>query len=161
MRLSTALLGVAVIMVATCAAQQQTPSDIPEIAKQAPIVFRGTVLAMVAEDPRAPGEMAVMRITLRVEDGIRGTTTGETLTVRQWNVRAAEYRVGETLILFLHAPSEELGLTSPVGGRAGHRRVDEVSPELVNSIRCARVAAAAVPSSGEQLQRPARQGKPR
>lgn len=161
MRLSTAWLAAAVMIAATCAAQQQTPSERTEIVTQAPIIFRGTVMGMVAENPRAPGEMAVMRVTFRVEDGIRGITTGETLTIRQWNVPPDEYRIGERLVLFLHAPSAELGLTSTVGGRAGHQRVDEVSADILNSLRTAPVRAAATPTSGDGLQRPARQARPR
>ena len=140
----------------TCAAQQQNFPDIPEIATHAGIIFRGTVLAVVTETPRAPGEVAAKRVTFRVEEGIRGAAAGETLTIRQWNATADEYRVGEALLLFLYAPSNELGLTSPVGGRAGHRRVEEVSADVLNSLRTPRSLTATAPSSPDVPRRPAR-----
>ncbi len=133
----------------------QQPTELAETAASSAIVLRGTVLAITPEPARAPGEIITTRITLRVDDGIRGATTGETLTIRQWNPSSDEYRVGETVILFLHAPSDGLGLTSPVGGRAGHRRLDDVPAEFLNSLRTtAKPTIAPVPSSPPQ--RPAR-----
>jgi len=130
--------------------------DVPELASRSGTIFRGTVLAVVAEAPRAPGEVAVTRLTCRVVDGIRGTTTGETLTIRQWNVAADEYRVGEELVMFLYAPSEDLGLTSPVGGRAGHRRVEEISADALNRLRTAARSVNNSPPASSSPQRPAR-----
>jgi hypothetical protein len=57
------------------------------------------------------------------------------LTVRQWNVALDEYRIGEQLVLFLHSPSNESGFTSPVGGRLGHLRVEQVPPALLEGLR--------------------------
>lgn len=124
-----------VALASVCTAQQR--SDVPEIGTPAAIIFRGTVLAVVTEAPNAPGEVVTARITFRIDDGVCGVATGETFTIRQWKVAGAEYRVGEALVLFLHAPSEELGITSAVGGHSGHRRVDEVPAEFLNSLRCA------------------------
>lgn len=132
MRPWLSLVSAVMIFVAAGAAQQ--PTDIADIGARSGLIFRGTVLAVVTEVPRAPGEVATTRATFRVEDGIRGVTTGETLTIRQWNVANEEYRAGETLLLFLYEPSE-MGITSPVGGRAGHRRAEEVSVEVLNGLR--------------------------
>jgi len=60
----------------SCAAQPQNFPNIPEIAAHAGIIFRGTVLAVVTETPRAPGEVAAKRVTFRVEEGIRGAAAG-------------------------------------------------------------------------------------
>ncbi len=141
-----------------CVAQQAT--EIAEIGAASAIIVRGTMLAITTEPPRAPGEITTTRITLRVDDGIRGASTGETLTIRQWNVSSDEYRVGETLVLFLHAPSDGLGLTSPVGGRAGHRRVEDVSVEFLNGLRTAPKPATARPVPSSSPQRPPRPSRP-
>lgn len=143
------------------AAPQQDPSDIPEIASHAGIIFRGTVLAVTAESPHAPGEVAVTRVTFRVDDGIRNAVTGQTLTIRQWNAADDDYRVGETILLFLYAPSDELGLTSPVGGPAGHRRLEEVPPEVLDRLRTARSLAPGSPPPADPPRRPARPARSR
>ena len=75
------------------------------------------------------------------------------MTIRQWNVAPEEYRVGEVLLLFLHKPSE-LGFTSPVGGNAGHRRMEEVPADLLNSLHTERSATAE--TSANPPQRPTR-----
>ena len=153
MRLS--LLSAVVVCALTCTAQQS--SDIAEVAGGSGIIFRGTVLAIAADTPRAPGEMAVTRVTFRVEDAIRGTTTGATLTIRQWSGAADEYRIGESLALFLYAPSGELGLTSPVGGRAGHRRVEDIPADVWNGLRSS-TPTVTTPSPGTNTNR--RPGRP-
>ncbi len=116
---------------ATCFGQT---ADVAEIAAHSAIIFRGHVLGVVTESFVAPDEVASVRISFRVDDGIRGVSTGETLTIRQWTTSSDEYRAGESLLLFLYAPSA-LGFTSPVGGNAGHRRPDEISPEALNGLR--------------------------
>lgn len=116
-------------------ASQQTTSKVQQIASQAAIVFRGQVVAVEQNSPRAPDEISETRVTFRVDDGVRGVARGQLLTIRQWNVAPDEYRVGESLILFLHAPSSELGFSSPVGGRLGHMRVDGVTQEVLDSLR--------------------------
>jgi hypothetical protein len=113
---------------------QQQSTELTQVAGDAGIIFRGEVIAVQLESPRAPDEMALTRVTFRIKDGVRGATTGGAFIIRQWNAAPDEYRVGESLILFLHSPSR-LGTTSPVGGRAGHRRVDEVPQEFLNSLR--------------------------
>ena len=134
-------LFVITIELAGLACAQQPPQTLTGIAAHAGIIFRGRVVAVQLEKPGAPGEMANTLVTFRVEDGIRGATSGAMLTVRQWNATADEYRVGEELVLFLHLPSNELGLTSPVAGRAGHRRVEEVPAEVLQSLRSVHPAA--------------------
>lgn len=112
-----------------------TSPEASEVAARAGIIFRGRVIAVVAEEARAPGEVSAVRVTFVVDDAVRGVALGQTITVRQWNHAIDEYRVGESLVLFLYAPSGALGLTSPVGGRAGHRRVDEIPAQWLDSLR--------------------------
>ncbi len=153
MRPWLSLLSAVVVCATACAAQQ--PNDIAAIAARSAIILRGTVLAIANETPRAPGEIAVTRITFRVDDGIRGATTGETMTIRQWNVSADEYRIGEALVLFLYPPSEALGLTSPVGGPAGHRRVGDIPADVLEGLRTEPKSASPA-STANPPQRPAR-----
>jgi hypothetical protein len=89
-------------------------------------VFAGKVLSIQCDAPRAANEVASVRVTFRVEQGLRGTRTGSTLTIREWAglwQGGARYRVGERVLLFLHPPSK-LGLTSPVDGNRGRYTVD-------------------------------------
>lgn len=122
------------LLMACASGAQQKAAEVSEVAAEAAIVFRGQVVAEM-QAARAPDEIAETRVTFRVDDGVRGTTNGQMLTIRQWNAAADEYRLGESLVLFLHAPSTQLGLTSPVGGRAGHKRVDEVPREVLTALR--------------------------
>ena len=133
-----------IIAVAGMASAQQPPQTLTDLANRARVIFRGQVVAVRFDAPHSPGEIASTLVTFRVRDGIRGATTGATLTIRQWNAAPDEYRVGEELVLFLHAPSNELGLTSPVGGRAGHRRVEEVPDAVLEGLRSAPPTADAV-----------------
>jgi hypothetical protein len=67
-----------------------------------------------------------VRITFRVEHGIRGVHRGQTLTIREWAglwESGERYRPGEPVLLFLYPPSK-LGLTSTVGGASGHFAID-------------------------------------
>ena len=154
MRLS--LLSTVVVCALACTAQQPSSAELTELATHSGIIFRGTVLAIGVETPRAPGEMALTRVIFRVDDGIRGAVTGETLTIRQWTGVVDEYRAGETLLLFLYAPSGELGLTSPVGGRSGHRRAEEFPAEVLDTLRTP-ARTVTTPSQGTSaIERPAR-----
>jgi hypothetical protein len=73
-----------------------------------------------------------VQITFRVERAIRGTRSGQVLTIREWaglGSSGERYRKGERLLLFLYTLSK-LGLTSSVGGstrplRRGLRRKRE------------------------------------
>jgi hypothetical protein len=147
MRRPLIVLALFMIFIAVAAATcRQKTSDMTDIASDAALIFRGEVIAVELRAPSAPDEIAETRVTFRVEDGVRGVANGQMLTIRQWSAAPDEYRVGESLILFLHAPSSQLGFTSPVGGRAGHKRLDEVPPEVLDSLRTV-VAPRVAPAS--------------
>lgn len=84
-------------------------------------IFAGTVTSISAAKPDNAKDIATIRITFRIDEGMRGVRTGQTLAIREW-MGAWEngqcYRVGEKVFLFLYAPSK-LGLTSAVGGGQG------------------------------------------
>lgn len=89
-------------------------------------IFAGTVKTVERLSSRTPGSMAVMRITFYVDQGLRGTRTGQMLVIREWAglwQAGDRYHPGERVMLFLYPPSK-LGLTSPVGGDSGRFPVD-------------------------------------
>jgi hypothetical protein len=97
----------------------------PSLTLKAGYIFSGTVKSVERLTPRANG-VAVMRITFHVDQGLRGTRTGQTLVIHEWAGlwQAGEsYQAGERVMLFLYPPSK-LGLTSPVGGESGRFSVD-------------------------------------
>jgi hypothetical protein len=95
------------------------PVGFSPITQMAGIVFSGKVTAVVRTS--AAGGKPSTAITFKVETAIRGTTAGKTLTIHEWAGlwnRGEQYRIGESVFLFLYSPSK-LGLTSPVAGSAG------------------------------------------
>ena len=124
------LLALAVLLI-TCSGLAQetrwpTALQLRDTARQAGYIFAGRVLSVEFIAPQAVNEVAGMRITFRVEQGLSGTRTGDTLTIREWAglwQGGERYRVGERVVLFLHPPSK-LGFTSPVGNTRGRYSVD-------------------------------------
>jgi hypothetical protein len=107
-------------------AQWSTTLRLRDTARQAGYIFAGRVLSIKFVEPQAANEVATMRITFRVEQGLRGTRTGDALTIREWAglwQGGERYRVGERVVLLLHPPSK-LGLTSPVEGTRGRYGID-------------------------------------
>lgn len=100
-----------------------------QLTRKAGYVFSGTVLSVKPIEGRQGKVPNCVEVTFRVDKGIRGTKSGQTLTIREWgglwNSRE-RYRPGERVFLFLYAPSR-LGLTSPVGGDWGKLAVDNAS----------------------------------
>jgi len=93
---------------------------------QSGYIFSGTVRTVERLAPTTRGSVAVMQITFYVNQGLRGTRTGQTLVIREWLglwQSGDRYRPGERVMLFLYPPSK-LGLTSPVGGASGRFPVD-------------------------------------
>jgi hypothetical protein len=97
--------------------QPQTVVDIlHQLSDKAEIVFAGQVLAI-----RRPSD-GLVEVELRVDQAIRGCATGTPYILREWAGLWAgdnqRYRVGERLLMLLHAPSAA-GMSSPVGGLDG------------------------------------------
>ena len=116
--LSTALLA---LLLAPLASAQDT-LDLRRLARDAGIIFIGTVQKIELVASAAPGDIGVVRITFLVEDALRGATAGKPLTVSEWDglwTSGDRYRVGEELLLFLYPPSGDLGLTTTVAGTRG------------------------------------------
>ena len=97
--------------------QPETALDVlHQLADQADVIFAGQVVAI-----RRPNS-GVIEIEFRVDQGIRGCATGTNYTLREWAGLWAgdnqRYRVGQQLLMLLHAPGAA-GLSSPVGGFDG------------------------------------------
>ena len=98
----------------------------PSLSLKAGYIFSGTVKSVERITPRTNGAVAVMRVTFYVDQGLRGTRSGEMLVIREWAglwQAGEQYRPGERVMLFLYPPSK-LGLTSPVGGASGRFELD-------------------------------------
>jgi hypothetical protein len=95
----------------------QTALDIlHQLSEKADVIFAGQVLTI----SRPTG--GVVEVEFRVDQAIRGCAVGTPYIVREWaglwvggNQR---YRVGQHLLMLLHAPSAA-GMSSPVGGLDG------------------------------------------
>jgi hypothetical protein len=87
-----------------------------EFSDQAAVIFAGQVLLV-----RRPGT-GVVEVEFRVDEAIRGCAVGTPYVLREWDglwVRGSQrYRVGQRLLMLLHAPSAA-GMSSPVGGLDG------------------------------------------
>ena len=97
--------------------QPQTVVDIlHQFSDQADVIFAGQVLAI-----RRPND-GVVEVEFRVDQAIRGCTAGTPYVLREWAGLWAgdsqRYRVGQRLLMLLHAPSAA-GMSSPIGGLDG------------------------------------------
>ena len=87
-----------------------------EFSDQAAVIFAGQVLTI--QRPNS----GVVEVQFRVDEAIRGCSNGMPYVLREWaglwtggNQR---YRVGQRLLMMLHAPGAA-GMSSPVGGMEG------------------------------------------
>lgn len=111
----------AVLCLCGCSSAQRSQrlsSPIDLSIEKAGAIFAGTVLQV--EAPNAAHEYGL--VVFRVSDGIRGVSTGDEFTLREWaglwTTAAARYRVGDSLVMLLYKPGLN-GLSSPVGGDSG------------------------------------------
>ena len=96
-----------------------------QVTQLAGYIFAGTVTS-IERTPGGASAVDSVRITFHVDRAIRGVQTGQSLTIREWSglwTWGERYHLGQQVVLCLYKPSK-LGLTSPVGGSAGHIDVD-------------------------------------
>lgn len=103
-----------------------SPGAFRQLVRAAGIIFSGrvTLIGQTARSSRP--DPASTAITFQVEHAIRGTSTGQSLTIHEWAglwTNGERYRVGQRVLLFLYSPSK-LGLTSPVAGGMGRFAMD-------------------------------------
>jgi hypothetical protein len=119
------------------AASTPPPQTIEEALHQmsdkAAVIFAGRVIAVRQQsgDGIASG---FVEVQFRVDQAIRGCTTGTSYTLHEWpglwSGGAQRYRVGQTLLMFLHAPGAS-GLSSPISGMDGAIPIHGANSSLV------------------------------
>lgn len=126
--LLTTLLVAGILWSATLPQQPLVkPSGTPNLrrmTRESGYIFAGTVTAV--ERPASSHSVPTIKITFHVNQGIRGTTNGQTLVIHEWaglGETGETYLAGDRVLLFLYRPSK-LGLTSPVGGSQGSFKLD-------------------------------------
>ncbi|HXC43912.1 MAG TPA: hypothetical protein VNY51_10380 [Candidatus Dormibacteraeota bacterium] len=92
-----------------------------QLVQAAGIIFSGRVTFIGRSGPVSGQAPAATTITFQVEQAMRGTATGQSLTIHEWAGlwnSGERYHIGEHVLLFLYPPSK-FGLTSPVSGSIG------------------------------------------
>ncbi len=110
-----------------------------DLSRKAGYIFSGTVSSIRRVTPRGPYSVPTVELTFRVDQAIRGVRAGQMLTVREWAGlwdAGDRYRVGERVLLFLHAPGK-LGLTSSVAGSFGRFPMNSGGDVILESARAA------------------------
>jgi hypothetical protein len=117
-----ALLMASLVYAQDAAAGDTTVEDaLHRMSDQAGVIFLGEVVAIrhIAGEGGASG---VVEVEFRVEQAVRGCTAGGSYVLREWaglwSGSDQRYRVGQRLLMLLHAPGAG-GVTSPVGGMDG------------------------------------------
>ena len=101
-------------------------TDFAHLTRTAGVIFSGTVSSIQTATSTPNDSIATVTITFHVEQALRGASSGQNFTLRQWMGLWSEgqrYRAGEHVLIFLYSPSR-LGLTSVVGDSLGRFRVD-------------------------------------
>ena len=102
--------------VAAASSPQTVVDVLHQLSNKAEVIFAGQVMAI--RHPNAN----VVEVEFRVDQAIRGCTAGTPYVLREWaglwEGDTLRYRVGQQLLMLLHAPSA-VGLSSPVGGLDG------------------------------------------
>ena len=123
--LRVALLAVGLGCCPLTYAASPAPLSLSQLTRKAGFIFAGRVLRVERPAPQ-PDRALVVRITLRVDQALRGVRRGQTFTLTQWAGawdNGPQYRPGQRLLLFLY-PRSRTGLTSVVGGRLGQFDLD-------------------------------------
>jgi hypothetical protein len=138
--------------VAPSAGSQMVTDVLHEMSDRAGVIFMGQVLAV--RRPSGAGPAAeIVEVDFRVDQAILGCTAGEPYVLREWGGLWAggvqRYRVGQRLLMLLHAPSAG-GMSSPVGGLDGAipiRQNSAVRPGTTSPRAAGAVAESAVTES--------------
>jgi len=106
---------------ASTSAGSQTVTDVlHQMSDRADVIFMGQVLTVHLPEGDSPAS-GIVEIQFRVDEAIRGCQTGPYVLHEWgglWAGGSGRYRVGQRLLMLLHAPGAG-GLSSPVGGLDG------------------------------------------
>jgi hypothetical protein len=100
----------------------QTVTDVlHRMSDRADVIFMGQVLAVRRPDSEGASS-GVVEVEFRVDQAVRGCSVGTPYILREWGglwvAGNQRYRVGQRLLMLLHAPSTG-GMSSPVDGLDG------------------------------------------
>ena len=115
-------------------AMNHRSSHLQTLSRSAGTIFSGTVIHVQEFPAGTAGDLETVQITFRVVHALRGAHAGRNLTIREWKGlwdAGERYRVGERVLLFLY-PTSNLGLTSPVAGKAGRFAMDDQERVIVS-----------------------------
>jgi hypothetical protein len=129
-----------------------SPPSLLQLTQKAGYIFSGTVLTVERVPTKTQNEVATIRITFRVNQAVRGVSTQQVLTIREWAglwEAGDRYRPGEQVLLFLYRPSK-VGLTSPVSGDLGRFKLNIHGKTLLDAQRLAGLPIA-VPSAPDPI----------
>jgi hypothetical protein len=106
---------------ALSAAPQTIEDALHQMSDLAGVIFVGEVTAV--RHPNAdPGSSGFVEVDFRIDQAVRGCTTGSTYTLREWaglwQGGDERYRPGHRLLMLLHSPNAA-GISSPVAGMDG------------------------------------------
>lgn len=107
----------------------------PQFVRAAGMIFSGTVTKIERRPATAGQSVEAIAVTFRIENALRGATSGQNLTITQWIglwSSGQRYRIGERVLLFLY-PASKLGLTSCVGGTLGRFAVDRTGQVMLTA----------------------------
>jgi hypothetical protein len=128
LRIRLAVLGALLALPCmSAAAQCSVPvCTLRDLVRPAAMIFSGTVTTIEFVSSTPQRNAGVVQVGFRVNEGFRGARTGEVVQISEWAglwSSGQRYRVGDRVLLLLHAPSK-FGLTSPVGGELGRFALD-------------------------------------
>lgn len=106
---------------AASSTETERPLALADLVHHAGTILAGRVMRIESGQHDGVATPGIVWITFRVSHWVRGPQPATTFTLREWAGLwngPPRYRVGQSLVLFLH-PESALGFTSPVGGSAG------------------------------------------
>jgi hypothetical protein len=102
-------------------APQDVETALHQMSDKADVIFVGHVTAVKRQDGEGIAS-GVVEIDFQVDQAVRGCTAGTPYAVREWaglwEGDDQRYRVGQRLLMLLHAPGAA-GMSSPVDGMDG------------------------------------------
>ena len=133
-------VSIALLLLAARAPGQAVPANPPQsiedalhqISDRADIIFVGQVVAVRRHDQESAAA-GYVEIEFHVDQAIRGCAAGAPYLLHEWAglwSGAQRYRVGQSLLMFLHAPGPS-GLSSPIGGMDGAIPIHGSSSPLI------------------------------
>lgn len=137
---------------------QTVEEALHQMSDAAGVIFVGEVAALRYR-AGTDGASGLMEVDFRIDQPIRGCTSGSIYTLREWaglwGGGEQRYDIGQRLLMLLHDPSPT-GITSPVGGMTGAIpvRAATPAPQTASATTASAPLIADLRWVGTRLQRP-------